>query len=110
MEMAKNIAASGMDSLFVNNGVLREIHERTELSNDGVQFKGVFIRHLSYLYDLTGNEDYLAFFKSCAASIAVYARDEKTGSFGCHWSGPVEKVGPAANGCAFEALIEANYR
>ena len=94
---------------LIDDGILREMRPQIEDSNDGVQFKGIFIRHLAFLYDITKNPAYKDFIVRNAESIVARDYDAATRSFGCYWYGPFHRAGAAANACALECVIEA-YR
>lgn len=110
IDLANRIAKATISrALVTDDGILREMRPDIDKSNDGVQFKGIFIRHLAFLYDLTQDPAYKDFIVRNATSILDRDYDAATRSFGCYWHGPVEKVGAAANACALECVIEA-YR
>lgn len=107
IEDAHNIAAATMRNLTTPEGILRERRPNIEPSGDGVQFKGVFIRHLSYLNRVSPKKAYKQFILKNAQSIVDNDYDEASCSLGCYWYGPFHKVQSAANGCALECLIAA---
>lgn len=107
LEMAEKIAQATLTRLVTEDGVLREKNARTEPSADGVQFKGIFIRHLGYLYRVTHRQVYADFIRHNAQSIITRNYDTASHSLGCYWYGPFHKVQSAANACALECLIEA---
>ena len=110
LELAGKIAdATINERLVTDDGILREMRPQIEDSNDGVQFKGIFIRHLAFLYDITKNPAYKDFIVRNAESIVARDYDAATRSFGCYWYGPFHRAGAAANACALECVIEA-YR
>ena len=55
--------------LVTDEGILREMKPEIDDSNDGVQFKGIFIRHLAFLYEVTKNPAYKDFILKNAESI-----------------------------------------
>lgn len=107
LEMAEHIADATLRMMTTPDGILRELRSSTEPSGDGVQFKGIFVRHLAYLYSLDRRADYRDFILSNAESIVVRDYDGGSKSFGCYWYGPFHKVQPAANSCALDCLVEA---
>ena len=110
LELAGKIADATINGrLVTDDGILREMRPQIEESNDGVQFKGIFIRHLAFLYDITKNPAYKDFIVRNAESIVARDYDAATRSFGCYWYGPFHRAGAAANACALECVIEA-YR
>ncbi len=107
LAMAEHIADATMKLMTTEDGILKELKQATEPSADGVQFKGIFIRHLAYLYQVDKQERYREFILKNAESIVANDYDPVSKSFGCYWYGPFHKVQPAANSCALECVIEA---
>lgn len=108
LNIAESVAKTCINSEPLSKGgILCEINTDIDKNNDGVQFKGIFIRHLSYLYEVTGNEIYKDFILRNAESIVTNSYDAQTRSFGCYWYGPFYKVSPAATISALECVIEA---
>ena len=108
LELAEKIAdATITTQLVTDEGILREMKPEIDDSNDGVQFKGIFIRHLAFLYDLTKKPAYKDFILKNAESIITRDYDPASKSFGCYWYGPFHKESSAANACALECVIEA---
>ena len=108
MELAEKIAdATITTQLVTDEGILREMKPEIDDSNDGVQFKGIFIRHLAFLYEVTKNPAYKDFILKNAESIITKDYDPTSKSFGCYWYGPFHKESSAANACALECVIEA---
>lgn len=108
LELADKIAQATITrQLVTDKGILREMKPEIEDSNDGVQFKGIFVRHLAFLYDVTQNPAYKEFILKNAESIQTNDYDPASKSFGCYWYGPFHKVSSAANSCALECIIEA---
>lgn len=108
LEIAMELANAAITKEFVTtNGILIEKRPDIAEGNDGVQFKGIFIRHLSLLYNITKNEDYKKFILSNANSILNNNFDSALGSFGCHWEGPFIGKEVASNSSALECIIEA---
>ena len=108
LELAEKIAdATITTQLITDEGILREMKPEIDDSNDGVQFKGIFIRHLAFLYDLTKKPAYKDFILKNAESIITKDYDPTSKSFGCYWYGPFHKESSAANACALECVIEA---
>lgn len=108
LELAEKIAdATITTQLVTDQGILREMKPEIEDSNDGVQFEGIFIRHLAFLYDVTKKPAYRDFILKNAESILSNNYDPDSKSFGCYWYGPFHKESAAANACALECVIEA---
>lgn len=107
LSIAENIADATLRLMTTPEGILRELKPSTEPSGDGVQFKGIFIRHLAFLYRVCQKEEYRDFILHNAESIVTNDYDAESKSFGCYWYGPFHKVQPAANACALDCVIEA---
>lgn len=108
LELAEKIAQATITTrLVTDNGILREMKPEIEKSNDGIQFKGIFIRHLAFLYEVTKNQMYKDFIIKNAESITTQAYDPVSKSFGYYWYGPFEEPKSAANSGALECVIEA---
>ncbi len=108
LELAEKIAQATITTqLVTENGILREMRPEIEKSNDGIQFKGIFIRHLAFLYDVTKNQLYKDFIIKNAESIITNDYDPVSKSFGTYWYGPFEEPKSAANSGALECVIEA---
>ncbi len=79
-------AATTSSSLVDANGILHEPCESGGCGGDGPQFKGIFIRYLAYLYDVTRNPAYYTFLFKNAHS--VWFSDRNTfNQLGLIWSG-----------------------
>lgn len=108
LELAEKVAqATITKQLVTDNGILREMNTKVATSNDGVQFKGIFIRHLGFLYKVTKNDQYKNFIIHNATSITTNNYDPASQSFGCYWYGPFKTENAAANSSALECVIEA---
>lgn len=108
LDLAEQIAEATLTRrLVTENGILREMKPEIAQSNDGVQFKGIFIRHLAFLYEVTKNPLYKEFIIRNAQSIVSDNYDPSSRSFGCFWQGPFYKANAAANASALECVIEA---
>lgn len=108
LNMAEDIAKATITKELVNeNGILCEMNPNVAKGNDGVQFKGIFIRHLGFLYETTNNPIYKEFIIKNAESIITKDFDPESMSFGCYWYGPFQAVNAAANSSALECVIEA---
>ncbi len=109
LDMAEKIAKSCITrNLITEDGILREMNTKVAAGNDGVQFKGIFMRHLAFLYRVTKNPVYKDFIIKNADSILANNYDETSKSFGCYWYGPFKAVNMAANSSALECVIEAH--
>lgn len=113
---AKTIARAAIKHLSNEDGVLVET-DKCELrkgncGRDGQQFKGIFVRNLRYLHDVSPEEDFRRFILDQAASIWVNNRDERESAkgksrLGVAWAGPFVKATGASQSCALDALVAA---
>jgi predicted alpha-1,6-mannanase (GH76 family) len=101
---AEAIADAAIKSLTDENGVLVESCEASGCGGGDVpQFKGVFIRNLSYLYETDGKPAYFDLLSSCARSVWFKSRDKKN-RLGLKWSGPFESADAARQSSAIMPL------
>ena len=107
LDMAEKSAQSTMKNMVTDQGILRERNTEIAAGNDGVQFKGIFMRHLAFLYKVTGNQSYKDFMLKNADCIIAHNYDDASKSFGCYWYGPFKEVKTAANSSALECIMEA---
>jgi predicted alpha-1,6-mannanase (GH76 family) len=69
LNQATTIADATTIFLVDGNGILREPCESGDCGGDGPQFKGIFIRYLAYLYDVTRKSAYYNFLFKNAHSV-----------------------------------------
>jgi predicted alpha-1,6-mannanase (GH76 family) len=69
LNQATAIADATTIFLVDGNGILREPCESGDCGGDGPQFKGIFIRYLTYLYDITRKASYYNFLFKNAHSV-----------------------------------------
>lgn len=69
LNQATAIADATTIFLIDGNGILREPCESGDCGGDGPQFKGIFIRYLAYLYDVTRKPAYYNFLFKNAHSV-----------------------------------------
>lgn len=82
-------AATTSSTLVDANGILREPCESGGCGGDGPQFKGIFIRYLAYLYDVTRKTAYYIFLSKNAH--AAWFNDRNTfNQLGLKWDGPFD--------------------
>jgi predicted alpha-1,6-mannanase (GH76 family) len=100
LNQAVSIANAAISSatLVDANGILREPCE-PNCGGDGPQFKGIFIRYLAYLYDVTRTPAYLSFLKRNAH--AVWFNDRNVfNQLGLRWDGPFDSPDAARQSSA----------
>jgi len=104
LAQAVAIADAATTTLVDEGGVLREPNEARGLRGADVpQFKGIFIRHLAELYEVTGNPVYLEFLVRNAHAVWRNNRDDQN-RFGGRWSGPVDAVDAARHSSAMRII------
>jgi hypothetical protein len=99
LNQATAIADAAIATLVDASGVLREPCESSGCGADGPQFKGIFIRYLAYLYDVTRKQAYYDFlFKNAHA---VWFNDRNVfNQLGLKWNGPFDSGDAARQGSA----------
>lgn len=102
---ATSIADATLANLTDRNGVLHDVCE-SNCGNDGVQFKGVFLRNLTDLQAVVHNPGYTAFAETNAESIWNTSRGPGY-QFGQVWSGPFDAGNAGGQGSALDAFIAA---
>ena len=107
LDLAENLAQGAFKNMVTENGILCEQNTDIAAGNDGVQFKGIFMRHMGFLYRTTKKEIYKEFILKNADSIIANDYDEASKSFGCYWYGPFKEVKTAVNSSALECIMEA---
>jgi predicted alpha-1,6-mannanase (GH76 family) len=94
------IADAAIVTLNDGNGVLAEPCEPDRCGGGDVpQFKGIFIRYLAGLYDVTRLAAYHKFLVSNARSIWANDRDGSD-RFGLRWDGPIDRLDAARHSSA----------
>jgi len=82
------------------NGILRELCEPNRCGGADVpQFKGIFVRYLADLYDVTRKPEYFNLLFQSAHSTWANNRDA-AGRFGLRWTGPLDSVDAARHSSA----------
>lgn len=102
LKQAHAIADASIKSL-APNGILREVCE-PDCGEDGEQFKGVFMRNLASLHQVSPKESYRKFIVNNATSILKNARRSH---FGLSWSKPSDRANAARQSSALDALNAA---
>ena len=90
LNQAIAIADATIKTLIDDKGVLREPCEKGDCrGNDVPQFKGIFVRYLTTLYDETRKPAYGDFLYKCAHAVWFNSRDASN-HLGLRWSGPFD--------------------
>lgn len=106
LELAKDIAGAAIHNLVDADGILRDPKE-PQVTGDSAQFKGVFLRHLTRLYLLTGDQQFKTFILKNADSLWRRARNPVNNRIGALWAGPFDKGDAARQSSALDALNAA---
>lgn len=104
--VARAIAKAALDTFSDDNGILHESNE-PHCNQDQEQFKGIFMRHLAALHQVSPDTLYKKFTLDNARSIRQNARDPETGQIGLVWSGPFDSGNAARQSSALDALNAA---
>jgi predicted alpha-1,6-mannanase (GH76 family) len=105
IDQAKAIADGAIGALSNADGVLIEPCEPS-CGADGPQFKGIFIRNLSLLFEATGERRYRAFIERNADVIWADARNTSY-QFGLRWAGPFDAADAARQSSAMDVFNAA---
>ncbi|HET7626311.1 MAG TPA: glycoside hydrolase family 76 protein, partial [Verrucomicrobiae bacterium] len=98
------IADAATAKLIYTNGILREPCEPNGCGGADVpQFKGIFIRYLADLYDVTRKPAYHDFLFANAHSVWFNDRDQLN-RFGFRWTGPVDTPDAARHSSAMTPI------
>jgi hypothetical protein len=103
LTQAELIAHAAITTLVNSNGVLVEPCEPDGCGGDGPQFKGVFVRYLAYLYDVTRTPAYYNFLYTNAHSIWFNDRNVFN-QLGLMWDGPWDSDDAARQSSALTAV------
>lgn len=107
LDKACAIADAGIKLHTNTDGILQEVGEANGQvpGGDGIQFKGVFMRNVYYLWDQTRETKYSDFFKKNANSIWNNARNGSL--LGPEYTGPYATADARSQSSALDALVGA---
>lgn len=105
VQRAKSIATAAITHLADRNGILHDACE-PNCGKDGSQFKGIFLRNLAVLDELSPSPAYIRFIQDSAHAIWKYDRGPGN-KFGVVWSGPFTQGNATTQTSALDALIAA---
>jgi predicted alpha-1,6-mannanase (GH76 family) len=105
---AKRIANAAISTLVSSNGILMEpcTGSCPSQNPDQTQFKGIFIRNLDALYEVTGDQTYLDFIDKNASSIWENDRNIYD-QIGFDWSGPISAPDQSFNASTLSSGLDA---
>ncbi len=102
---AQKLAGAALDHMTDAGGILHEPCE-PKCGDDGVQFKGIFVRNLSALNTRAPDGRWRKFMEANARSIWAHDRGPED-ALGLVWSGPVTEAKAGAQASALDALVAA---
>lgn len=105
LKLAREITHSAIAHLADKDGVLHDPCE-PKCGDDGVQFKGIFVRNLAELYRVSQEPEFAAFVKGNAEAVWTKARGPED-RLGETWSGPYVAANAGAQSSALDALVGA---
>ena len=105
---AQQIANAAISTLVSSNGILMEpcAGSCPSQNPDQTQFKGIFIRNLDALYQVTGDQLYLEFIDKNASSIWENDRN-LSDVIGYDWSGPISALDQSFNASTMSSGLDA---
>lgn len=106
IDLASKIAMAAIKNMSTPEGILKG-HPKQEDGADGVQFKGIFMRHLGYLYKQTRNPEFKDYLLKNAKSIEKSATENGTYLIGSQWEGSFDKADAGRQSSAVDALVSA---
>jgi predicted alpha-1,6-mannanase (GH76 family) len=104
LRQADAIAASSI-RVLAPQGILKEPCE-PDCGKDGPQFKGIFMRNLSLLHQISPKNQYQEFMLKNASMIWAQNRNPRN-QFGLTWGGPFDLADAARQSSAIDALNAA---
>jgi predicted alpha-1,6-mannanase (GH76 family) len=107
LTQAQKLANASISTLVNSNGILMDPCSGTCTSQnpDQTQFKGIFMRNLDALYQVTGDQTYLAFLNKNAASIWEDDRNVYD-VFGYDWAGPISATDQSFNASTLSSGLD----
>ncbi|KAI9644051.1 hypothetical protein NHQ30_007403 [Ciborinia camelliae] len=106
LSSAKTIATAAIKALSDSNGILHDPCE-PNCGADGAQFKGVFVRNLQRLQQVSPDPSYATFIKNNAESIWANDRNASNNALGVNWAGPFVAADASTQSSALDALVAA---
>jgi predicted alpha-1,6-mannanase (GH76 family) len=106
IDLASKIAMAVIEYMSTPEGILKG-HPKQEDGADGVQFKGIFMRHLGYLYKQTQNPILKEYLLKNARSIENSATQNGSSFIGSQWEGPFDLADAGRQSSAIDALVSA---
>ncbi|GLI78127.1 hypothetical protein PoHVEF18_006429 [Penicillium ochrochloron] len=105
LESANKIAQAAINTLSDANMVIHDVCE-PNCAPDATQFKGIFIRNLQMLQQVSPNDIYKKVIEACANSIWANDRNNQN-QLGVNWAGPFASADASTHSSALDALVAA---
>jgi hypothetical protein len=107
LEFANHIAQAAIATLVDENMVVHDSCEPSNCAPDATQFKGIFIRNLHMLQQVSPHHIYKQVIDSCARSMWANDRNSQN-QLGVDWAGPFQGVADmSTHSSAMDALVAA---
>jgi len=103
--LAASIALSAIEHLTDHKGILRETSD-VHSGGDVPQFKGIFVRNLMILDNVSPDHRFETFIRANAHSVWSNDRD-KSNHFGFWWAGPFDLADASRQSAVLDLLIAA---
>jgi len=109
LKVALRVANATFTHLVYSDGILREPCEpNKDCDGDQTQFKGIFMRHLGYLYQVTNDASVGNFISKNANSIWQRGRStDGRNNLGLYWEGPYDQADASRQSSAIDAINAA---
>jgi len=105
LSQAEAIATAAMQELVTADGILTDPCE-PDCDDNGAQFKGIFMRNLSYLDETAPGPEYQDFIRRNADSIFARATSD-AGEIGLMWYAPFDRADPIRQSSGLDAINAA---
>ncbi len=105
LTLSEKLAETTMKRMVTSGGILRDFTDGS-VNDDCDQFKGVFMRHLYTLYEVTKKPEYKNFIIKNANEIWKN-RNKKTNQFNGPWSEPCQETTSIRHTSALDCLVSA---
>ena len=106
LDLAHKIANATITHMVYENGILKDPKE-PKLNGDATQFKGIFMRHLGFLYATSPRTAYKTFILKNADVIWSVARDSSNNEIGGIWNAHPKKTDASSQSSALDAFNAA---
>jgi len=105
LDLAQKIATAAITKLSPNNTLQEPCEPTNNCDSDQTQFKGIFMRNLSYLSLVLPDPLFLSFITH--NSMEIWTKDRSDTALGLKWGGPFDTEDASRQSSALDALIAA---